>query len=118
MICRPLLDYAAILFHNPHPITLRNIQVAERSALRVLTKIRHPQNPLHNPSNILLYERTNVTPIETRLSLLSEKFATNAVLYNILRPLLITRNANTIPKRPLTTIHDFISPFHTTSDNE
>ncbi|KAJ8970338.1 hypothetical protein NQ317_007617 [Molorchus minor] len=57
MICRPIIEYGHVVFNSCRKAALNNIEVAERSALRKITKIRHPNNPLHNPSNQLLYEK-------------------------------------------------------------
>lgn len=57
-----------------------------------MTKIRHPDNPLHNPSNTLLYERTKIEPILDRLNQLTTNFAINK-LDHIL-DLCLTRNPN------------------------
>lgn len=64
-----------------HPILLNcrrpaqnNIQIAERTSLRKITKIRHPDNPLHNPPNEMLYNLTQIQPIQDRLMVLNSKF--------------------------------------------
>lgn len=67
MICRPILEYGFVLFGNCRKPALRNMEVGERSSMRKITKIRHPNNPLHNPSNHLLYQKTNIEPILSRL---------------------------------------------------
>ena len=52
----------------------RNLEVAERSALRSITKIRHPNNPLHNIRNETLYDMTEIQPIKQRHDKLQHKF--------------------------------------------
>lgn len=74
-ICRPLLEYCHPIYINCRQPALNNIETAERNSLRSLTRIRHPRNPLHNPSNELLYQATGIVPIRTRLRQLSTKFA-------------------------------------------
>ena len=70
-ICRPML---------------KNIKVAETSAFKIITKIRRPTNPLHNPSNELLYNKIKVQPIEERLKILSIKFITNKHNLELMSP--------------------------------
>ena len=53
-ICRQLLEYGQPVLFNCNNPAKENIRIAETTALRRLTKIRHPNNPLHNPSNALL----------------------------------------------------------------
>lgn len=36
------------------------VHSAERTTLRKITKIYHPSNPLHNPPNEILYNRTKI----------------------------------------------------------
>ena len=74
-ICRPLLDYGHPILLNCNNPAKENIRIAETTALRRLTKIRHPNNPLHNPSNTRLYDKTQVQPIMVRAKMLSAKFA-------------------------------------------
>lgn len=105
-ICRPLVEYGHPLFTNCRNTTLKNLRVAETSSLRAITKIRHPSNPLHNPSNALLYQKTKIQPIEERLKSLTKKFAQRACNTQIIQPLLIFRN-NSPPRYtyPEKTIH-------------
>ena len=74
-ICRPLLDYGHPILLNCNNPAKENIRIAETTALGRLTKMRHPNNPLHNPSNALLYDETQVQPIIERAKMLSAKFA-------------------------------------------
>lgn len=110
-ICRPLLDFGAILFTQCRPPALRNFQVAERSALRTLTKLRNPNNPLFNPSNDLLYSTTKVIPISQRSLNLAKKFATNPNTIPLIRQYCTPRNPNIRPKfkYPIQTLFEFIS---------
>jgi len=52
-----------ILMANSTPKTKQHIQTTKQIALRLIAKIRHSENPLHKPSNKLLYERTQMTRI-------------------------------------------------------
>lgn len=74
-ICRPILEYGNLLFSNCGTTAKRNIEVGERKAIRTITKLRHPQNPLYCPPNNLLYQKTNVEPINLRLPKLHKKFS-------------------------------------------
>lgn len=76
-ICRPILDYAHPLLRFARQSTKEILGVAERTTLRNMAKIRHPDNPLYNPSNTLLYERTQIEPIHDRLHQLTTNFAIN-----------------------------------------
>ncbi|KAJ8952802.1 hypothetical protein NQ318_008119 [Aromia moschata] len=71
----PILDYGHTLFINCRKPAINNIKTAETSSLRIITKMRHPNNPVHNPPNEHLYQETQLTPITDRLQLLSSKFA-------------------------------------------
>lgn len=73
-ICRPLLEYAHPVFANCKPPAIKNLTVAETTALRTITRMRHPRNPLHNPPNSLLYLNTRIEPIEIRMSRLNKAF--------------------------------------------
>lgn len=101
MICRPLLDYGGIIFSNATKTCLNNLEIAERTCLRKITKLRHPNNPLHNPSNTLLYETTEVEPILTRLHRLGMKFIKNQNNRNIMEPLVHRYNRETTEKAKL-----------------
>ena len=74
-ICRPVIEYGSLLFVNCPSRTMYHLEVAERSALRSITRIRHPNNPLHNPSNHVLYNLTNIIPIHTRIKTLATKIS-------------------------------------------
>lgn len=74
VICRPSLEYAHPIYVNAKPSTIKILKTAETCALRNITKMRHPENPLHNPPNRLLYQLTEVTPLETRLEGLWKNF--------------------------------------------
>lgn len=74
MICRPMIEYGHITFLNLKKPALNKLKVAETSGLRIISKLRHPNSPLHNPPNQLLYQITRVQPIEQRLTHLSLKF--------------------------------------------
>lgn len=110
-ICRPMIEYASILFLNCRTPAKNNIEIAERSSLRIITKIRHPNNPIHNPSNKLLYEKTKVLPILERIEVLSSKFASNSVNINIISPLIKKRNETIERKRrhPIQTLEEIIT---------
>ena len=85
-ICRPILEYGHAIFLNLRPPAMKNICVAETSALRAITKIRHPQNELHNPSNELLYQKTNIQPIKERIYHLTGKFVSRPQNLHIIEP--------------------------------
>ena len=74
-ICRPILEYGHILYLNSGPQAKKNLEVGERTALRSITKLRHPRNPLHNISNTELYQKTKTEPIQQCLTKLQTKFA-------------------------------------------
>lgn len=114
-ICRPLLDYAHVLFHNCRNTAYKNFQVAETSSLRKITKMRHPINPLYNPSNALLYELTTVIPIEERHKTLTLKFANSESNFEILSQFCNQRNRN-MPARlhhPEHTVWEIIQDLRT-----
>ena len=103
-ICRPLLDYGHPILLNCNNPAKENIRNAETTALRRLTKIRHLNNPLHNPSNTLLYDKTQVQPIIERAKMLSAKFArqhcdTISPLCNTIPP--GTARKHKLPAEPL-----------------
>lgn len=90
-ICRPILEYAHPLYLNCRKPAIKNLQVAETSTIRSITKIRHTGNPLHNPPNNLLYQTTNIEPISQRLVHLSTKFAKNEHTLTAIQPFCKTR---------------------------
>lgn len=49
-------------------IKKKHIQTTEQITLSLITKIRQPQNPLHNLLGEYLYERTQITKITERLT--------------------------------------------------
>lgn len=89
-ICRPMLEYGHPLFSNCGSIAKKNIEVGERKAIRTITKIRHPQNPLYNISNNLLYQKVKIEPINLRIPKLNKKFANLNI--GKLSPYCITRD--------------------------
>ena len=93
-ICRPVIEYAHPLYINCLKLPLKNLKVAESASLRIITKIRHPRNPLHHPSNELLYKITKVEPIEERLKKLTLKEASKENTGNILEQFCFRRPEN------------------------
>ena len=67
-ICRPILDYGAPILFNGNQRLQKLLQVAETSALREITRLRHPNNILFNPSNALLYTKSDIVPIFERIA--------------------------------------------------
>lgn len=109
-ICRPMIEYGHTLYLNCRKTALKNIQVAETSSLRVITKIRHPANPLYHPSNELLYNKTKILPIIQRLPVLSTKFAKQAHNLEKLDPLLLPRTeVRPKYKHPTRTIQEILT---------
>lgn len=94
-ICRPLLEYAHPVFINCKKNVQKIVQTAETTALRSISKIRHPQNPIHNPPNQYLYNRTKTKPILTRLKRLNQRFAQRQHNLDILNQMCTTRQTNT-----------------------
>lgn len=109
-ICRPMLEYGHSCFINCPKATIKNLQVAETSSLRIITKMRHPDNPLHNPANRLLYSSTRIQPIVERLKKLTCGFVGRSGNMASLEPLLISRNPNIRPKHkfPKSTIKEHL----------
>lgn len=64
----------SLQYANCKPAAIRNLEVAEPTALRVITRMRQPNNVLHNPPNQLLYSTTRMEPIKKRISRLNKKF--------------------------------------------
>lgn len=85
-ICRPILDYANVLFTTCQKPAIQKLKVAETTSLRSITKMRHPENPLHNPPNEFLYSRTSIKPIDLRLRDLSIRFATRSHNIDLIQP--------------------------------
>lgn len=92
-ICRPLLEYAHTAFMNVRKEVKKKLQTAETTALRSITKMRHPRNPIHNPPNALLYNKTGIKPILDRLEDLGKKFAKQAHNMAIINGMTITRTS-------------------------
>lgn len=111
MICRPIIEYAFLIYLNCKKTTVGKLEVAERSSLRIITKMRHPDNPLHNPSNQLLYETTQVTPILERFKELACQFAKKHHNIQIMENLMHGRDHNLPPKRkyPTQTLWEIIT---------
>lgn len=97
-ICRPILEYSHPLYLNARRPVRKNLEIAETTTLRSITKTRHPRNPLHNPPNTLLYEITQITPINQRLKSLTTKFAKEEHNIEIIQPLCKIRDQG-IPRR-------------------
>lgn len=94
-ICRPIIEYAHPILMNCRKGVMKTLQTSETAALRYLTKMRHPENPLHNPPNTLLYSRTKTTPILHRIETLRKKFAENPSNLEILMQMCIDRAFDT-----------------------
>lgn len=92
MICRPVIEYGNVLFLNLKNTAMKNLKVAETSAIRNITKIRHPNNQLHKPPNALLYQMTQVQPIEERLAKLASNFREIPLNKELITPYCIRRN--------------------------
>lgn len=92
LICRPIIEYGHILFLNCKNPAIKNLKVAETRTLRLITKIRHPNNPIHNPPNPLLYNLTHIQPIQERLEHLSKKFTQREDNINLLDKFCLRRN--------------------------
>lgn len=93
-ICRPLLEYAHPIYINCRPPAIKNLQTAETTALRSITRMRHHRNQLHNPPNSLLYERTQITPIPDRINALTNKLTSRTDYADTIEPLCIKRPEN------------------------
>lgn len=92
LICRPIIEYGHVIFSNLKNPAIKNLKVAETSAIRIITKIRHPNNPLHNPPNHLLYTQTHIQPIQERLSTLTRRFCQKQHNKNSIDEYCIRRN--------------------------
>ena len=73
VLCRPLLDYGALLFSTTSANTYKILKTSETTSLRIITRIRHKDNVLWNLSNSLLYRLTNCEDITTRHKRLNKK---------------------------------------------
>lgn len=106
MICRPIFQYAHVLLCNARRPTLYNIDIGERSSLRITT-MRHPTNPLYNPSNVFLYQQSQIAPILERIHNLNMKFVNYPQNLNAIYPLILITNSAIPPKRK----HSFSNPI-------
>lgn len=107
-ICRPLLEYAHPLSLNYRNQAKRNIRTAETCALRSITRMRHPDNPLHNPPNSLLYEKTRVTNILDRMTELTCKLVNKTEILETITPWCRKRPAggHTRHQNPVKTLYE------------
>lgn len=108
-ICRPLLEYGHPIFTNIKNNVKKIFQTAETTTLRCITKMRHPDNPLHNPPNTLLYEKTGIQPIGSRMENLNKRFASKPSNMDILEELCIKRtNYTSQYKHPQNSIMEIL----------
>lgn len=109
-ICRPLIEYGHPCLQNCKKTALKNLNIAETTALRKITKLRHPNNPLHNPPNTLLYQMTGIQPIQERLDILFHKFKQKPKNRQLIDDLCLKRDENSRPrcKHPSTTLWEKI----------
>jgi hypothetical protein len=90
MLYRPMLEYGALLLLKTKNPAKRRVEVAETTCLRKITKMRHPNNPLHNPSNALLYKKLAIEPIAHRIvTRLKRRFAAKKSNFEILSTLAL-----------------------------
>jgi hypothetical protein len=90
MLCRPMLEYGALLLLKTKNPAKRRVEVAETTCLRKITKMRHPNNPLHNSSNALLYNKLAIEPIAQRIvTRLKMRFAAKKSNFEILSSLAL-----------------------------
>lgn len=94
-ICRPLLDYGNIILANSSEKAKKYIQTTEQIAVRLITKIRHPENPLFNPSNQMLFERTKLIKITDRHNKIQKKWKSKKGNWTIVNKLCLTRQTRT-----------------------
>ena len=112
-VCRPILEYGTAALANTNSKNINIIEVAERSALRSITKIRHPNNPLHNPPNHLLYELTEIEPIGDRLHRLRRTFFLKDDTTKILEQLTLKRpDKSSRFKKPSKTLWECLQEHH------
>lgn len=90
-ICRPVLDYGNIILTNATDRTKIHLQTTEQITLRLITKIRHPNNPLYNPPTHILYEQTELIKFTDRTIKLQKKFTQVSHNMTIIEPLCLTR---------------------------
>ncbi|KAL3274765.1 hypothetical protein HHI36_020450 [Cryptolaemus montrouzieri] len=104
-ICRPIIEYGHPLYANCRESVIKILEVAETTSLRAITKMRHPNNPLHNPPNHLLYQRTKIEPIRERIKKLNTKFIQRLSELDDIRDLLHDEPAeNPLRKFPTCTL--------------
>ncbi|XP_050518402.1 uncharacterized protein LOC126892762 [Diabrotica virgifera virgifera] len=84
-----MLEYGSAIFYNSKGPAKNNIKVAETTSLRQITRMRHPDNPLHNPSNRMLYEETGIEPINERLNKLFKYLFINDSNKNLIEPHIV-----------------------------
>ncbi|CAH0555777.1 unnamed protein product [Brassicogethes aeneus] len=92
-------NLGTIVGHACDIITLDVKKIGERTSIRKITKIRHPQNSLFNPSNEALYHITGIQPIQERLEYLAKKFANKPENLNVMEPLILKTQLETTPRR-------------------
>jgi hypothetical protein len=93
MLCRLMLEYGALLLLKTKNPAKRRVEVAETTCLRKITKMRHLNNPLHNPSNAFLYNKLAilVEPIVHRIvTRLKRRFAAKKSNFDILSTLALS----------------------------
>lgn len=109
-VCRPILEYGHTLYANATNSVLKNLEVGERTSLRTITRMRHPLNKLHNPSNELLYRKTKIQPITERLKILNGRFLNRVKeLEDTYGMFHRDRASNPLRKFPAQTIMDSLS---------
>ncbi len=112
MICRPIIEYGHIVTINQRSSTRKNLEVGERNSLRALTKMRHPNNALHNPPNDMLYSITEIEPFLDRSRRLATRFINNSINSTILAPILQERTLNK-RKFPEKTLWEYLQEMKT-----
>lgn len=111
LICRPIIEYGHQIFLTCKNPALKHLKVGETTALRKITKIRHPNNPIHNPPNQYLYDLCGMEPIEDRINELSRKFAKNQFNLQLIQPYCLQRAgfaANQLQATTLEKLREFI----------
>lgn len=112
LICRPIIEYGHVIFQNLKNPARQKLKVAETTAMRIITKIRHPNNPLHNPSNQLLYDLTSIQPIQDRLISLTHKYCTKQHNKDLIDKYCIRRiNRRSRYKHPENTLWEKIAYY-------
>ena len=97
------------------PLQRRILKLEKEKQL--LTKLRHPQNPLYNPRNTLLYQKFQVEPIN-RLPKLYKKFANQNSIEKV-NPYCITRERTTQrrARNPNRTLWKLVNQLQETEHN-